>query len=99
MQHSPKGMSVQKTLPHQGYHAWHSENADLSSASRILAYTVYLNGVEEGGETEFLYQGVKIKPEPGKLSIFPTSFTHPHRGNPIYKGVKYIVTGWYTFDE
>tara|TARA_B100001287_G_scaffold122592_1_gene103375 strand:+ start:3282 stop:3857 length:576 start_codon:yes stop_codon:yes gene_type:complete len=99
MQHSPKGMSVQKTLPHQGYHAWHSENADLSSSSRILAYTVYLNGVEEGGETEFLYQGVKIKPAPGKLSIFPTSFTHPHRGNPIYKGVKYIVTGWYTLDE
>lgn len=99
MQHSPKGMSVQKTLPHQGYHAWHCENADLSTASRILAYTVYLNGVEEGGETEFLYQGVKCKPEPGKLCIFPAYFTHPHRGNPIYKGVKYIVTGWYTLDE
>ena len=99
LQHSPKGMSIQKTRPHQGYHAWHCENADLSSSSRVLAYTVYLNAVEDGGETEFLYQGVKIKPEPGKLSIFPTSFTHPHRGNPIYKGVKYIVTGWYTFDQ
>ena len=23
VQHSPKGMSIQKTRPHQGYHAWH----------------------------------------------------------------------------
>lgn len=99
VQHSPKGMSVQKTRPHQGYHAWHCENADLCTSSRVMAYTLYLNSVEEGGETEFLYQGVKIKPEPGKLAIFPAYYTHPHRGNPIYKGVKYIVSGWYTFDE
>ncbi len=98
-QHSPKGMSVQKTRPHQGYHAWHCENADLVTSSRVMAYTLYLNAVEEGGETEFLYQGVKIKPEPGKLAIFPAYYTHPHRGNPIYKGIKYIVSGWYTFDE
>jgi Fe-S cluster biosynthesis and repair protein YggX len=98
-QHSPKGMSVQKTRPHQGYHAWHCENADLVTSSRVMAYTLYLNSVEEGGETEFLYQGVKIKPEPGKLAIFPAYYTHPHRGNPIYKGIKYIVSGWYTFDE
>ena len=77
MQHSPKGMSVQKTLPHQGYHAWHSENADLSSSSRILAYTVYLNGVEDGGETEFLYQGVKIKPTRKLLHL--SISTHPYQ--------------------
>ena len=99
VQHSPKGMSIQKTRPHQGYHAWHCENADLCTSSRLMAYTLYLNTVEEGGETEFLYQGVKIKPEPGKLAIFPAYYTHPHRGNPIYKGIKYIVSGWYTFDE
>ena len=99
VQHSPKGMSIQKTRPHQGYHAWHCECADLCTSSRVMAYTLYLNSVEEGGETEFLYQGVKIKPEPGKLVCFPAYYTHPHRGNPIYKGVKYIVSGWYTFDE
>ena len=97
MQHSPKGMSVQKTSAPSTF--WQVSQKMQIWFIPILAYTVYLNGVEEGGETEFLYQGVKIKPEPGKLSIFPTSFTHPHRGNPIYKGVKYIVTGWYTLDE
>ena len=98
-QHSPKGMSVQKSLPHQGYHAWHGEISSLQTASRIVAYTLYLNDVEKDGETEFLYQGVKIKPEAGKLIFFPGIYTHPHRGNPIYEGVKYLVTGWYTWDE
>lgn len=50
-QHTPKGMSVQKTLPHQGYHAWHTEVANNASSARVIAYTLYLNDVEEGGET------------------------------------------------
>tara|TARA_B100001287_G_scaffold171285_1_gene144167 strand:- start:1685 stop:2263 length:579 start_codon:yes stop_codon:yes gene_type:complete len=98
-QHSPKGMSIQKSKPHQGYHAWHAESADIGSCARVMNYMLYLNDVEEGGETEFLYQGVKLKPETGKLVIFPTSYMYPHRGNPIYKGEKYIITGWYTYDE
>lgn len=98
-QHSPKGMSLQRTGPHEGYHAWHAEALDLSSASRIMTYMLYLNDVDEGGETEFLYQGVKLKPEQGKLVLFPTNYLYPHRGNPIYKGYKYIITGWFTFDE
>lgn len=98
-QHTPKGMSVQKTMPYQGYHAWHTEVGHQASANRVITYTLYLNDVEEGGETEFLYQGVKIRPETGKLVFFPTGYTHPHRGNPIYSGEKYIISGWYTFDH
>jgi len=98
-QHSPKGMSVQRTGPSQGYHRWHAESACAGSSVRVVNYMLYLNTIEEGGETEFLYQGVKIKPEMGKIVFFPTAFTYPHRGNPIYKGYKYIITGWYTFDQ
>jgi len=97
-QHTPKGMSVQKTMPHQGYHAWHQETADVGSGARIVTYMLYLNDVNEGGETEFLYQGIKLKPVAGKLVFFPCGFTFPHRGNPIYQGEKYIITGWYTYD-
>lgn len=97
-QHTPKGMSVQKTKPYQGYHAWHQETADIGSGARILTYMLYLNDVDKGGETEFLYQGLKITPEAGKLVFFPCGFTFPHRGNPIYTGEKYVITGWYTYD-
>jgi hypothetical protein len=43
--------------------------------------------------TEFL-NGKKIKPEPGKIVFFPTTWTYAHRGQPIEKGNKYIVTGF-----
>ena len=98
-EHTPKGMSVQRTMPHQGYHAWHQESADIGSCSRVVNYMLYLNTIDDGGETEFLYQGVKLKPKQGSLVFFPTGFTHPHRGNPIYKNSKYIITGWYTYDK
>ena len=53
-----------------------------------------MNDVEEGGETEFLYQSFRVKPKAGTLILFPSFFTHTHRGNPPLKGVKYLATGW-----
>jgi hypothetical protein len=88
---------LQKTLPGQGYHVWHYEASDRSCANRLLAYIVYLNNVEEGGETEFLYLGKRIKPTAGTLVIWPAAFTHTHRGNPPLSGEKYIMTGWVEF--
>ena len=55
---------------------------------------IYLNDVEEGGETEFLYQKIRIKPKSNMGLIWPGGFTHTHRGNPPLSGTKYILTGW-----
>ena len=55
---------------------------------------MYLNDVEEGGETEFLYQSRRVKPKRGRLAIWPAQFTHMHRGNPPLSGDKYVITGW-----
>ena len=85
---------VQRTVPGQGYHVWHFESSTRDTSNRLLAYILYLNDVEEGGETEFLYQAKRVKPEAGTLVIFPASFTHAHRGNPPLSGSKYIMTGW-----
>ena len=93
-QHSPKGMSVQKTRPHQGYHAWHSEDGSLGCNRRILATMMFLNDVDDGGETEFLYQSLRYKPKRGQFMIWPAGFTHVHRGNPPLSGEKYISTSW-----
>ena len=86
---------LQKTKKGGGYHVWHHEQADIDSAQRILVWTMYLNDVEEGGETEFLYQSKRIKARKGKICIFPAGFTHVHRGNPPLSGDKYILTGWW----
>jgi hypothetical protein len=86
---------IQKTIPGQGYHVWHHEHGVGGRAHRrLLAFSLYLNDVAEGGETEFLYQKVRFKPVMGQLLIWPAYFTHAHRGNQPLSGEKYIITGW-----
>ena len=84
---------LQKTNPTEGYHDWHSESNNIACANRTLVWSVYFNDLDGSGETEFLYQKRKINPKPGRVLIFPGSFTHLHRGNPPYES-KYIATGW-----
>lgn len=85
---------VQKTNPGQGYHIWHTENMDRKSSTRLLTWILYLNDIEEGGETEFLYYGKRIQPRQGDFILWPAGFTHTHRGNPPLSETKYIMTGW-----
>ena len=85
---------IQRTEPGQGYHVWHYESMKRPETSRLLVYTLYLNDVEEGGETEFLYANRRVKPTAGTFVLFPAGFTHTHRGNPPLSGTKYMLTGW-----
>lgn len=95
--HTIEGFKIQKTEIGQGYHIWHFENDSLEHSRRLLAYSLSLNDVAEGGETEFLYQNYRLQQKQGSLTIFPASFTHTHRGNPPLSNTKYIMTGWISF--
>jgi hypothetical protein len=92
-------MKMQKTAPGGGYHIWHCENAGEISASRVLVFMLYLNsfpGEFDGGETEFLYLKQRVKPQENLLIIWPSGFTHTHRGNPVLADkYKYVITGWF----
>jgi hypothetical protein len=88
---------VQKTEPTQGYHSFHCEDSTWDLYCRSMAWMVYLNDVEEGGETEFLYQKLKVKPKKGTTLIWPGGYTHMHRGNPPMED-KFIATGWWQLD-
>jgi len=90
----------QKTKPSQGYHIFHCEHSmNFGFFWRWGVWTLYLNDIEEGGETEFLYQSTRIKPKAGTLCVFPAYYTHTHRGNPPLLKDKYIVTGWLGYPE
>jgi len=92
--HSNYSFKIQKTKIGGGYHLWHNESSSRLYCNRLLTWSLYLNNVDEGGETEFLYQHIRVKPEQGTLVIWPAAFTHTHRGNPPLSNEKYIVTGW-----
>lgn len=88
-------IKMQETEIGGGYHDWHFESSHIDVSSRLLFWLLYLNDVEEGGETEFLYQKVRFKPKARTMIIAPSSFTHTHRGNPPLSNTKYVATGWY----
>lgn len=95
--HRIRSMKLQKTLPGEGYHIWHFESDSPDRSDRICAWGIYLNSIESGGETEFLYQGMRIPAVEGTLALWPAGFTHTHRGNPPLSGEKYLLTGWVEF--
>ena len=88
-------LKIQKTLPTEGYHAWHVEHSKgFDNEARAFVFSIYLNDVEEGGETEFLHFSKRVKPKTGRIVIWPAAFPYVHRGNPPLSGEKYILTSW-----
>lgn len=65
---------------------------------RVFTYLWYLNTVAEGGETVF-WDSYKIKPETGKLVLFPACWAFPHTGKMPISDNKYIITGWVYVNE
>ena len=89
-------IKFQKTSPGGGYHLWHYESASAAFSQRELTWMIYLNDIEDGGETEFMYQKRRIKPTKGTVVMFPAGMCHVHKGNLVMgEKDKYIVTGWY----
>jgi len=91
------GYAIQRTTPGGFYH-WHIDGGSHQFSQRQLVAVWYLNTVDgPGGETEFLFQDLKIRPEEGKLTLFPPFWTHEHRGVTLRRGIKYIATTWVVF--
>ncbi|MEZ5450370.1 MAG: 2OG-Fe(II) oxygenase [Thiolinea sp.] len=92
------GYNLQRYVPGDYYH-WHIDGGSHAFAQRQLVAIWYLNDVaaEAGGSTDFLHQQVSIRPEKGKLVLFPPFWTHEHRAAELLSGVKYIATTWIVF--
>lgn len=87
--------NIQRYLPNQGYKKFHCERHNIINTKRCLVFMTYLNDVQNGG-TEFLYQKITTKAKKGLTLIWPSDFTHTHRGQ-ICDKTKYIITGWFDF--
>ena len=77
------------------------QEMNRKAGERRTTLLVYLNDDMEGGETEFVEIGKKIKPSPGKAILFhstnekdQTIHQSKHRGCPVTKGEKWIATIW-----
>ena len=94
-----EGTNIQRYYPSEGFYGWHCERDGAVSMiqDRHLVFMTYLNDIDDEGETEFLYQKLKIKPKKGLTIIWPADWTFTHRGITSPTETKYIVTGWFNF--
>lgn len=77
----------------------HVDQSAGPNVTRVFGIILYLNDVEEGGETDFLDYGLSIKPEQGKLLIFPCNYLYRHQGNIPISDDKYIFTAFINFAD
>jgi len=87
-------IQIQKYEKNKGKYIWHNDQRieKNNSRHRIITFLWYLNDVAEGGDTGFL--SYTVKPEKGKLLLFPADWSYPHCGNMPISNDKYIMTGW-----
>jgi hypothetical protein len=86
--------NVQHYKKNQHFKQFHFESSGFKHRKRILTWMIYLNNVENGGNTVFPYYNYTIQPIEGYILIWPAEFTHTHFGD-IVADEKYIVTGWF----
>jgi prolyl 4-hydroxylase len=89
----------------KGHYDWFHRESDKSwydRGQRTWTFMIYLNDVEEGGETEFMELGVKVKPKKGRVVIWGNMLENnmedykvKHAGTPVIKGNKSIITKWF----
>ena len=90
--------NLQKYEPGEGYKNWHCERNGLKDQTRCLVFMTYLNDVEDGG-TEFMYQKITSPAKKGLTMIWPSDWTHTHRGQISQTHKKYILTGWLNYTK
>lgn len=95
-----KEFMIQRYIKNKGRYIYHNDSCVEwnNKKYRLITYLFYLNTVDEGGQTEF-WGEYKIKPEAGKLLLFPASWVYPHRGMMPISNNKYIITGWLYVQE
>jgi len=86
------GYKIQMYPQNQGRFRWHADSVGKDTATRVVAMVLYLNDVDQGGETEFFHQGISISPTAGHLALFPAGWNYMHCGHTPESGDKYIIS-------
>ena len=93
-----EGLNIQKYKPSEGFYRWHSERSGKPTMTRCFVHMTYLNDVDDGG-TEFMYQKLISPAKKGLTLIWPSDWTHTHKGQISQTQTKYILTGWLNYRD
>jgi prolyl 4-hydroxylase len=93
-----EGVNIQKYNPNEGFYEWHQERSGMNTCRRCFVHMTYLNDVEDGG-TEFWFQKLTTPAKKGLTLIWPSDWTHLHKGQISKNKTKYILTGWLNYRD
>lgn len=85
------------------YRPQHAESFQLhfdavhEACNRYLVLLWYLNDVSEGGETHFAQLNLSVRPQTGRLIVFPPYWMFQHAGLPAPREEKYILSTYLLF--
>lgn len=81
--------------------SFHTDVGSYNSSRRFLSFLFYLNTVQDGGKTVFAYAPdddskvvMSIPAVQGQVLMFPPLWTHPHWGEKVVSGPKWIVSSY-----
>ncbi|AJS60848.1 2OG-Fe(II) oxygenase [Paenibacillus sp. IHBB 10380] len=99
-----EGLQVLHYEPGQEYkehYDFFGPNNPSSHNNRISTLVIYLNDVEEGGETTLPNLGITVKPVKGSAVYFEYFYNNQtlneltlHSGEPVIRGEKWVATQW-----
>ena len=97
---SGEALALLRYSPGQQYRP-HFDFVKGADNRRLMTALIYLNEDYEGGETEFVRTGLKIKGKAGDVILFRSDGddygpnpNSEHAGLPVTKGVKFLATRW-----
>lgn len=99
-----EGLQILRYTPGQEYKAHHdffSSTSKVASNNRISTLVMYLNDVEQGGETFFPQLNLSVTPKKGMAVYFEYFYNDQnlndltlHGGAPVITGEKWVATQW-----
>lgn len=82
--------------PEKGFYKKHS---DSGHTHRELSAVIFLNNDYEGGHLQFFNPKTEeiildVKPEVGKIVLWPSNFMFPHQATQVTKGTRFAIVSW-----
>lgn len=96
------GYRLQRYFQNHGYYRTHIDGAPWDTTGnmgpRVLGVVIYLNDVEVGGSTYFPEHDIHVPAKAGRISVFPTNWTHPHMGQTPISEDKWMISTFMVCD-
>jgi predicted 2-oxoglutarate/Fe(II)-dependent dioxygenase YbiX len=61
---------------------------------RILTCVIGLNSDYEGGALTWFDKRIRIRPDTGRIVLFPSNFLFPHSAESTTSGIRYVIVSW-----